>query len=479
MTNKNVFLCFICIISAIGGLLFGYDTVVIGATINLIKTQFSISPAMEGWFVSSALAGCLIGVMIAGGFSDKFGRKPSMFLSALALIISSIWCGYAGNIEQLIIARIIGGIGVGLASIVSPLYISEISPAHLRGRMVSLFQFSICVGICAAMFVNSQIVALASRAQWEGHFHKIFTQESWRGMFLGELIPASLFFLLCIIIPESPRWLAKENMIDKARLILSKIRTPQETQQELSEINNAVSHETSSIMQLVAPHMRKVLFIGMFLAIFSELSGITVVMYYGPSLLENAGLSQTGALGGHMCIGIALTVFTMLSIWLVDILGRRLLLFIGNTGCFISLLMIGLLFQIGHSENALITSLAILFASMDINTDMMLVIMMCLFVASFAFSLGPIKWIVISEIFPTKIRGRAVAICTMALWLTDVCLNQFFPIVQSKYGASVSFFTFAIFLVPQFIFIIKIMPETKGKSLEEIESNWERISQAS
>ena len=206
--------------------------------------------------------------------------------------------------------------------------------------------------------------------------------------------------------------------------------------------------------QLLHPGLRKALFIGVFLAVFSELSGITIVMYYGPSILEKAGFSLGGSLGGHATIGVVLTLFTLLAVWLVDIVGRRPLMLVGNTGAFAGLVGIGMLFHFGKSEG------------------LILVAMMCLFVACFSFSLGPIKWIVMSEIFPTKIRGRAVGLATMALWLTDVCLNQFFPLVRDSLGVATSFFMFACFLVPQFFFILFVMPETKGRSLEEIERSW-------
>ena len=452
------FLFFVCIVSALGGLLFGYDTVVIAGTVSMVKSQFALTAAMEGWFVSAALQGCLIGVAIAGWASDRFGRKNVLIMSSLFLLLSALGCGIAPEQYTLIVARIIGGVGVGLASIVSPLYISEISPRHLRGRLVSLFQLTICLGILVAMFVNAGLAGLSDRlmnTDAEGWMHAMFAKEAWRGMFAMEALPALAFLLLCFAIPRSPRWLAAKGRKDEALSTLKKVRaTDEEAEQELAEIGETVSHESASISQLLHPGLRKALFIGIFLAVFSELSGITIVMYYGPSILENAGFSMGASLGGHATIGIVLTLFTLLAVWLVDKVGRRPLMAVGNAGAFLGLAGIGIMFHLGVTEG------------------LVLVGMMCLFVASFAFSLGPIKWIVMSEIFPTKIRGRAVGIATLALWLTDVCLSQFFPMIRDSMGVATSFFLFACFLIPQFFFIWKVMPETKGKSLEEIEKEW-------
>jgi len=460
------FLTFISVVAAMGGLLFGYDTVVIAGTVNLVKVQFSLSSFLEGCFVSSALWGCALGVAISGCFydvSDKYGRKNTMIASAVLLLISALGCGMAPNALWLVIARFVGGVGVGLASMVSPLYISEVSPPHLRGRLVSLFQLTICMGILMAMFINAGLQNIAEKSisnSGEGLLYLLFVKEVWRGMFSTEILPAILFFVLCLLIPQSPRWLVTKGLVDKATSILVRIRGGKDiVQKEMSEIIEVVSQENISAKQLLKPGLRKALFVGMFLAVFSELSGITIVMYYGPSILEKAGFSIGESLSGHATIGIVLTVFTILAVWLMDIVGRRPLLLIGNTGAFIGLLGIGLLFSSGRSEG------------------IALVVMMCLFVASFAFSLGPIKWVVMSEIFPTKIRGRAVAIATLALWMTDVFLNHVFPLIRDQLGVQANFFLFACFLIPQFFFVWKIMPETKGRTLEEIEQSWLKPTQ--
>ena len=455
------FLIFICLVAAIGGLLFGYDTVVIAGTVNPVKAQFEMTGVMEGCFVSAALWGCALGVVFSGciaDVTDKYGRKNTLIGSAVLLFISALGCGITPNLTILIIARFIGGVGVGLASMASPLYISEVSPAHLRGRLVSLFQLTICIGILVAMFVNARLQAFSEKIAadaGEGLWDLIFVSEAWRGMFIAETLPAAAFLLLCLTVPKSPRWLAGKGRMDEAMSVLERVRGSEEIAgHEMTEISEVVSHESGSAMELLQPGLRKALFVGLFLAVFSELSGITIVMYYGPSILEKAGFTMGGALSGHFTLGIVITLFTLIAVWLVDIVGRRPLMLLGNTGAFIGLVGIGVLFSTGMTEGNIV------------------VIMMCLFVACFSFSLGPIKWVVMSEIFPTKIRGRAVAIATFALWMTDVFLNHVFPIIRDKLGVEANFFLFACFLVPQFFFVWKIMPETKDRTLEEIEQSW-------
>lgn len=460
--KENIaFLIFITIVAAMGGLLFGYDTVVIAGTITPVKIQFAMTDIMEGFFVSSALWGCALGVAFSGCIADvidKYGRKNTMIQAALLLLISALGCGIAPNMTILIMARFIGGVGVGIASMASPLYISEVSPSHLRGRLVSLFQLTICLGILAAMYVNTQLQSFADRAlptAGGGIWNLMFVKEVWRGMFAAEILPGIFFFVFCLVIPESPRWLVTKGRIDEAIFILKKIRgNTTKAEVEMCEIRETVSHEGSSAMQLLQPKLRKAFFVGLFLAVFSELSGITVVMYYGPSILEKAGFTMGGALGGHFTIGLVLTVFTMIAVWLIDIVGRRPLMFVGNIGAFVGLVGIGLLLSTGRSEGVAVVA------------------MMCLFVACFSFSMGPVKWVVMSEIFPTKIRGRAVAIATLFLWMTDVFLNHVFPIIRDRLGVEANFFLFACCLVPQFFFVWKIMPETKGRTLEEIEQSW-------
>jgi sugar porter (SP) family MFS transporter len=455
--GNAVYLTFVSIVSALGGLLFGFDTVVISGTLTPLKAQFAMSAAMEGWLVSSALLGSALGAAASGALSDRFGRKPVLLLSGILLVVCSIGCAFAWNLNLLILARWIGGLGVGLTSLASPLYISEISTARLRGRMVTLFQFAITMGICLALFSNAWLqhqAAVAAGAAGHGLYRWMVVDEVWRGMFGMELLPAAAFLALCFVIPEAPRWLVKAGRIPEAMRILERVAGPSAAKLEMQEIRSAVSAETGSLSQLFQPGLRKALFVALFLAIASELSGITVVFYYGPTILQQAGFSLGNALGGFVSIGLLNMLFTVVAIWLMDVAGRRVLLFTGSAGACLALTMIGELFRTGHVQG------------------IALVGMMCLFVACFAFSMGPIKWVVMSEIFPTKIRGRAMAIATLAVWVTDGIYNQFFPVLRDSLGVASTFFIFALVLIPQFFFIWKIMPETKGRTLEAIERSW-------
>jgi len=446
-----------CTVSALGGLLFGFDTAVISGTLTALKAQFALRAAMEGWLVSSALLGCALGAIVAGSLADRFGRKLVLLLSGLLFVVCSIGCTLAWNLDALIWSRFVGGLGVGLASMVSPLYISEISPSHLRGRMVTLFQFAITIGICLALFSNAGLQHLASRGiagQGTGFYQRVFVDQVWRAMFGMELIPAILFTGLCIVVPEAPRWLVKVKRYDEAKDVLARVGGASSAESELKEIERTISAASGSIGQLFKHGLRKALCVSLFLAIASELSGITIVFYYGPDILEKSGVSLGKALGGFASIGLVNVIFTIVAIWLMDIAGRRLLLFAGTVGAILSLTIVGILFRSGHTEG------------------MTIVTMLCAFVACFAFSMGPIKWVVMSEIFPTKIRGRAMAIATLAVWVTDGVYNQFFPLLRNWLGISGSFFMFSAVLIPQLFFVWKVMPETKGRTLEEIERSW-------
>jgi sugar porter (SP) family MFS transporter len=456
--NKT-YLWFICIVAALGGLLFGYDTAVISGTIGLLRNQFNLSTGMEGTLVSSVLFGSIIGCLIAGYLSDKFGRKKVLILSGLLFIVASLGCSIAPDVITLIIIRLLGGIGVGIASVLSGLYISEISPPEIRGRMTTLFQFAITIGIMLALFVNAYLKGIADKnldSVSGGLFHLMVIKETWRAMLLAMFIPSLFFTISLFFVPESPRWLMKQGLVEKARNVLLKITDRKTTEDEISSIDLTLKQGSVALSDLLKPGLRKAFFVAMFLAVVSELSGITVIFYYGPDILEKAGLKLSDALGGFVSVGIVNVLFTIIAIWKLDSIGRRPLLFVGNCGAFISMIALGICFSVGMSAGLLP------------------VFLICSFVAFFAFSMGPIKWVVMAEIFPTKIRGRAVAIASFAVWITDWILNLVFPIVRESMGMSGIFFLFSAFLIPQFFFIWKVMPETKGKTLEEIEQSWLR-----
>jgi SP family arabinose:H+ symporter-like MFS transporter len=452
------YLIFICLTSALGGLVWGFDAIVISGTINAVKTQFVLSSAMEGFFVSSGLLGAVIGSGAAGWLSDRFGRKRNLIVAAVLLWISALGSSFAPNVELLILARWLGGLGVGVSAMVCPLYISEISPAHLRGRLVTLFQFAITLGILIALlsnyFLNGWAVGLADQAGVSEFMQWFVVDETWRVMFASELLPGLLFLVLAIPLPESPRWLVKSGRKEAAAKVLGRIfRTGAE--KELLAISETIAKEQAThtrFGEVFRRRYRKPLLIAMSLAAFAQFSGINVIFYYGTTMLESAGLKADGALSGMAVIGTVNMLFTMIAVLFVDKLGRRKLLQVGTIGAIACLVGIG--------------------ASFNAGANSFLIVLMCAFVAFFAFSLGPIKFIFASEIFPTNVRSHAVAIVILTMWVTDTIVGQFTPSLRDAVGPSVTFFIFAAILVPQIFMVWKLMPETAGRSLEEIEDTY-------
>lgn len=458
-TGSIAFLLSVSSVAALGGFLFGFDTAVISGTIPLVKVKFGLSAVWEGWFVSSALVGCIAGVSVAGVLSDKFGRKKILLLSALLFCISAIGCASAPTYTILILYRFLGGIGVGVASMVSPLYISEISPPHLRGRMVTLYQFAITIGILSAYFINALLLGLSSNpvtTGGAGMMNRIIYEEVWRGMFGSETLPAMVFFLLLLFIPESPRWLTIRGKEGVAEQILGKIAGGAVAKREISEIKETITMEKESLKQFLHPGMRLALILGISIAVLSQLSGINAIIYYGPRILNDAGFKLGDALGGQVVIGIVNVLFTLIAIWKIDKLGRRKLLIFGATGAMLSHIIIGTIFF------------------QSVSGGYLLMVFILIFIACFAFSYGPVTWVVLSEIFPTRIRGRAMAIATLSLWAANAVLGQLVPWLLENIKTFGTFWMFAFFCLPIILIAWKVLPETKGKSLEEIEKYWMR-----
>ncbi len=457
LSTNQTYLFFISLTAALGGFLFGYDTAVISGTISFVKSQFSLGTVMEGWFVSSALVGCIAGVAMAGQLSDKFGRKRSLIAAALLFFISAAGCTVSGSQTELIIYRIIGGLGVGIASMLSPLYISEVSPAKSRGRMVSFYQFAITLGILAAYFANSLMLKISSQAVTfsdEGLWHKIFIGEVWRAMFGTEMIPALLFLVALFFVPASPRWLASMNRHDEAQRVLGKINAPDVARKELEAIKAAIASETGGFWKLLfRKGIRIAVFAGMGLAILSQFTGINAIIYYGPRIMEEAGLKVGEAIGGQVIIGFVNMAATIVAILVIDKLGRKKLLFGGITGMFVSLIIIGSLFFSGQ------------------NQGLLLLTFILTFIASFAIGYGPVIWVLLSEIYPTGIRGRAMSIATLTLWVGTAIVGQVVPWMLQTLTPAGTFLVFAVCCIPV-PFILRIVPETKERSLEEIEAQW-------
>jgi len=455
MNNKR-YLLFICLISTLGGFLFGFDTAVISGTITFVREQFSLSPLQEGWFVGSALLGCVFGVSFTGIMADLFGRKKTLVLSSILLIISAIGCTVPENINLLIIYRLIGGLGVGIASMISPLYISEISSPANRGKMVSLYQFAITIGILTAYFTNARLLVLSTSLNFgnESFLGLIINREVWRSMFASETIPGILFFSLLLIIPESPRWLMAGKKEKKALDILEKFHNADTARKEIDDIREVLEKETSSVKTMVQPGIKLAIIIGVILALLSQFTGINAIIYYGPRIFETAGLSKGSSLNGQVIIGIVNVLFTLIAIWKIDKLGRRTLLITGCIGMMIAHIIIGLLFISGSSSNLLY------------------LIFMMVFIAFFAFSFGPVIWTLLSEIYPTSIRGRAMSIATFALWLGTYMIGQLVPWLFDTIKTGGTFLLFALMCIPAILIVWKLVPETKGKSLEQIEKYW-------
>ena len=443
--------------AAIGGFLFGFDTAVISGTISFVKHQFGLNTVEEGWYVSSALVGCIIGVSFAGALSDRFGRKNVLLLSSLLFLISTIGCAAAPTHLVLTVARLVAGMGIGVASMLSPLYISEISPAAHRGRLVALYQLAITVGILCAYFSNAWVHGISQSASFSTDILRwVYRDELWRGMFANMLIPNVLFLLLLLLIPESPRWLISKGFSEKARLLLVRIHPQSDSEREFREMVETIQGEGVSLSQLFHSGLRTALLIGILLPIFSQISGINVIIYYGPKILNEAGFSISDALGGQVTIGIVNVLFTLLAIWQVDKLGRKPLLLVGIAGVVAALVAVGMFFYTHVQQGGVLIGF-ILF-----------------FIACFAFSFGPVTWIIISEIFPTNVRGRAMSIGTFALWSANAIVGQLFPSMLEGIGPAGTFWTFAAICLPAFFFVWKVMPETKGRTLEEIERSLQR-----
>ena len=447
----------LALIAALGGFLFGYDTAIISGTISLVKTQFNLSTVMEGWYVSSALVGTILGVSMAGILSDKYGRKNILIMSGIFFALSAIGCAISGSFNGLIIYRIFGGIGVGIASMLSPLYISEIAPAKNRGRLVALYQLAITLGILIAYFANAYLLGISnseSLADTTGLTNKIFVSEVWRAMLGSETLPAIIFLFLLFIIPKSPRWLTMKGKKEQAKSILLRFVGEQEANDEIQQVETILSKESGGIKMVFSGPFKLAMIIGISLAVLSQISGINAIIYYGPKILEEGGLQLGEALGGQVVIGIVNVLFTFIALWKIDALGRKPLLIYGIIGIMISLIIVGLLFYF------------------EVNNTYLLMTFILTFIACFAFSFGPVLWVLLSEIYPLKIRGAAMSVATMAVWVGTTFVGQMTPWFLENLKPHGTFWFFAACMVPAIYLAVKVLPETKGKTLEEIENYW-------
>jgi len=446
---------FIVLIAAIGGLLFGYDTAVINGANELLAKEFSINvkSAEYGWACSSALVGCIIGAGCAGFMGDFLGRRKSLMICAILFAVSAVGSALPRSVNEFVIYRIIGGVGVGAASMLSPMYIAEISPARLRGRLVSLNQLAIVIGILLAFFLNYFIQAYGTGRIVDGQaWNEV---NGWRWMFGSETLPAVLFLFLLMLVPDSPRFLMARGQEASARAVLGKVASGDEVDRQIGEISAALAQEQGTLGELLRPGIRLALLIGILLAIFQQWTGINAIMYYSTSVFKQAGFTNDTAFISSVAVGATNLAFTLVGIALVDRLGRKPLLIAGASVQAIALAVVAVAFASGAQGWWVLAAVLV-------------------FVAAFATSLGPVTWVVISEIFPTKIRGRAMSVAILVLWIACYVLSQTFPMLLDAIGASGTFGIYAGVSILCVLFVAIVIPETKGRSLEEIESSWMR-----
>ncbi|MBB3108637.1 SP family arabinose:H+ symporter-like MFS transporter [Paenibacillus phyllosphaerae] len=440
------FVTLVSIVAALGGLLFGFDTAVVSGAVGFMEEKFTLSEVQVGWAVSCLIVGCIVGAAMSGVASDRFGRKKVLIAAALLFVIGSIGSAIPGTFTGYVIARMIGGIGIGFTSTLCPLYNAEIAPAKYRGRLVAFNQFATVTGIFLTYFINSGIANYGDHA-WD-------IENGWRWMFGVGAVPGLLFLVLLFFVPESPRWLIKQGRPAEALPILVRIHGEELAKQEVLDIKASFGQESSSLRQLFNPGLRLALIVGVVLAVLQQVTGINAVMYYAPEIFKETGAGTNASLYQTILVGFINFIFTILSLWLIDKVGRKALLLVGSASMTVCLLVIGIAFQTGHTSGPLV------------------LIFVLLYVASFAVSLGPVVWVILSEIFPNRIRGRATAIASMALWAADYVVSQSFPPMLNSFGAGPTFYVFGIMSLITLLFTWRVVPETKGKSLEQIEALW-------
>ena len=453
---NQIFIYFICLVSAMGGLLFGYDWVVTGGAKPFYEAFFDISgnEGMQALAMSIALLGCLLGATMAGFLADKYGRKKLLIFSAFVFFVSSWGTGASNNIPTFILARLVGGIAIGLAADLSPMYIAEVAPTHIRGKLVTLNQLTIVIGILGAQIVNMLIAEpVAAEATATDILNSWNGQSGWRWMFWAVCIPSGIFFLLSMFIPESPRWLVGAGQNEQAQKVLTSIGGTEYAKSELesyAKANASAHSEKGALSLLFSSKMRNVLVIGIVIAMFQQWSGTNVIFNYAQEIFQAAGYGISDVLMNIVVTGIANLIFTFVAIYTVERLGRKTLMLIGSLGLAGIYTLLGLSYFFEFK-------------------GFIMIVFVVLAIGFYAMSLGPITWVLLSEIFPNKVRGVAMAVCTAALWIASFLLTYTFPFLNSGLGTGGTFMLYAAICFFGFIFVLRRIPETKGKSLENIE----------
>jgi len=468
MKKENVgYVVFLSVVAAIGGILFGYDTAVISGTTTKVAEQFGLDAMQLGWYVGCALIGSIIGVASAGVLSDRFGRKKAMLFSASMFSLSAIGCAVCNSLTGLVVYRIIGGVGIGVVSIVSPIYISEVAMAEKRGTLVSLYQLAITVGFLFAYLINFLILGIAEGAAADpsqrfssAFMNRLMVDEYWRGMLGSETIPALLFFFIIFLIPESPRWLIVRGRGAEATDVLQRIyMTADEAERQKTATEKSISGEVKSEWKaLLSPGIMKAVLIGSAIAILGQFMGVNAVLYYGPEIFKEAGLASGDALLSQVLVGVVNMLTTVIALLIIDKVGRKKLVYWGVSGMILSLIMIGFYFIFPERLGSVFMLVFFLF-----------------YVFCFAISIRAVVFVLLSEMYPNNVRGTAMSIAGLALWIGTYLIGQLTPWLLANvppFAPAGTFFLFALMCVPYLLIMWKLVPETTGKSLEEIECWW-------
>jgi SP family arabinose:H+ symporter-like MFS transporter len=447
------FVIFVTGVTAIGGFLFGYDTAVINGANSYLKTHMALTPAQEGLAGASAILGCIPGAMFAGFLSDRFGRRKILFLCAILYAVSGVLSAIPRTFDQFLWARVISGLGIGASSMICPVYIAEIAPEKWRGRLGTLFQLGIVTGIFLTLFVNKVIQGMGDEA-WN-------TTMGWRWMLGMEVVPALAFLLLLFVVPESPRWLAQRGREREALSILEQVGGRDHAAKEMDSIRDARAAEEGGFGELLTGVFLRPLIVAVLLMAFSQFCGINAIMYYSTKIFATAGGGTDAAFTSSVWVGVINLLFTFVAIGFVDKAGRRPLLLIGTAIQTVALGWVGWMFYIRHSGAGLLLGVI-------------------LFIAAFAMAMGPISWLFSSEIFPNRIRGRAMSIAALTVWVSCYVVAQTFPMLNDSatVGPARTFWIYAGVSLLSFGFVLVFLPETKGRTLEDIERMWMRSTPA-
>ena len=454
------YVIFLALVAAGGGFLFGYDTAVISGTIGQVTQLYGLNVLQQGWYVGCALVGSILGVAAAGTLSDRLGRKTAMIVAATMFTLSAVGCALCNTFDQLVIYRIIGGVGIGVASIVCPMYISEIAITQFRGRLVSTYQLAITIGFVAAYLANFLLLQWSHTVgQGSGMWHKVMVDEVYRGMLGLETVPALLFFIVIFLLPESPRWLIVRGHSESAKGIFSRIyRREADCERQVAEVAASIhSEEKSDVRYLFSPGIRVALVAGLCIAILGQFMGVNAVLYYGPKIFEDAGLSSGDSLFYQVLVGMVNMLTTVLALLIIDKVGRKQLVYYGVTGMIVSLLLIATYFSFGEALHW---------------SSIVMLVFFLLYVFFTAVSISAVVWVLLSEMYPTRVRGLAMSIAGFSLWIGTYLVSQLTPWLLETATPSGTFIIFAVMCLPYLFIMWRYIPETAGRSLEEIERYW-------